>query len=167
VDVELLAGDPVAAAEHGERGCAMLGELGERGLLSTAVAKLAQAYHALGRLEEADETARRAAELGATDDALTQMLSRQVRAKVLASRGEGVEAGQLALEAVRISEQTDLLNAQADAYADLGEALLLGDRVQEASQALEQALERYERKGNLVMAERVREKLAAKPAARP
>ena len=45
---------------------------------------LAQALYALDRLEEADAWAGRAAELGASDDAFTQMLWRQVRAKVLA-----------------------------------------------------------------------------------
>jgi class 3 adenylate cyclase len=81
VDVELLAGDPAAAAEFGERGCRLLDELGERGVLSTAAGKLAQALYALDTLEEADAWAARAAELGASDDALTQMLWRQVGAK--------------------------------------------------------------------------------------
>ena len=166
VDVELLAGDPAAAAEHGERGCAILEELGERGLLSTAVAKLAQAYYALGRLDDAEAAAARAAELGGTDDAITQMLSRQVRAKVLANRGEHAEAERLAREAVSTGEQTDLLNSQAEAHADLGEALSLAGRREAATQALEQALRRYERKGNLVLAERIRERLATTAARR-
>ena len=50
--------------------------------------RLAQALYALDRLDEADDWAVRAAELGASDDAMTQMLSLQVRAKVLARRGE-------------------------------------------------------------------------------
>ncbi len=161
VDVELLAGDPAAAAEFGAEGCRLLEELGEQSFLSTAAANLAQALYALDRLDEADAWAGRAAELGASDDAATQMLWRQVRAKVLARRGEHAEAERLAREAVAIGDETDMLNAQGDAYADLAEVLLLGGKADEAAAALEQALERYERKGNLVMARRMRDRLAA------
>jgi len=146
--------------EHGERGCALLGEFGERGILSTTLAMLAEAYYALDRLDDADSEAGRAAELGARDDARTQMHWRQVRAKVLGRRGEHAEGERLAREAVALGEQTDLLSYQADAYADLAETLLLAGRAREAEEALQEALARYERKGNLVMAERARKKLA-------
>jgi class 3 adenylate cyclase/tetratricopeptide (TPR) repeat protein len=158
VDVELLAGDPVAAAEFGEEGCRLLDELGDKRFQSTTAGKLAQALYALDRLEEADTWAGRAAELGASDDALTQMLWRQVMAKVLARRGEYAEAERIAREAVATGEETDMLDSQGDAYADLAEVLSLADRPKEASGALEQALARYERKGNLVMAGRTRDR---------
>ena len=159
--VELWAGDPAAAAEFGAAGCRLFEELGELGFLSTAAGNLAQALYALDRLDEADAWAGRAIELGASDDAVTQMLWRQVRAKVLARRGEHAEAERLAREAVAIGEETDVLNWQGDAYADLAEVLLLGGKADEAAAALEQALDRYERKGNLVMAQRTRDRLAA------
>jgi tetratricopeptide (TPR) repeat protein len=160
VGVELLAGDPAAAAEFGEEGCRLLDELGDQSQLSTAAGKLAQALYALDRLEEADAWAGRAAELGASDDAFTQMLWRQVRAKVLARRGEHAEAERLAREAVAIGEQNDMLDAQGDVYADLAEVLLLSGKADEAAAALEQALERYERKGNLVSTQRAQTRLA-------
>ena len=97
---------------------------------------------------------------GASDDALTQMLWRQARAKVLAHRGDHAEAERHTREAVGIGEGTDMLNAQGDAHGDLAEVLLLAGKPAEAAAALEQALERYERKGNLVMAERTRTRLA-------
>ncbi len=50
---------------------------------------------------------------------------------------------------------------QGDANADLAEVLLLSGKTGEAAAALEQALDRYERKGNLVMARRTRDRLAA------
>jgi tetratricopeptide (TPR) repeat protein len=167
VDVELLSGDPAAAVELGEEGCRLFGELGEQSFLSTAAGKLAQALYALDRLEEADAWAGRAAELGANDDALTQMLWRQVRAKVLARRGEHAEAELLAREAVAIADETDLLNGQGDANADLAEVLLLTGKPDEAATALGQALERYERKGNLVSTQRARTRLAELRAAAP
>jgi tetratricopeptide (TPR) repeat protein len=159
--LELLAGDPAAAVAFGEECCSLLDELGQQGFLSTAAADLAEAYYQLGRLEAADAWTGRAKELGASDDAMTQMLWRQVRAKVLARRGEHGEAERLAREALAIGEQTDMLDYQAAAYADLGEVLSLAGRHEEAAEALEQALVRYERKENLVMAGRVRARLEA------
>jgi class 3 adenylate cyclase/tetratricopeptide (TPR) repeat protein len=165
--VELLAGDPATAAKFGAEGCRLLEELGDLGRLATAAGSLAQALYALDRLDEADAWAGRAAELGAGDDAWTQMLWRQVRAKVLARRGEYAEAERLAREAVAIGEETDMLDAQGGTYADLGEVLSLAGRPQEAAKALEQALVRYERKGNLVMAGRARARLEELPDAAP
>ena len=159
-DAELTMGNPAAAAEAGERGCRLLDELGEQGFQSSGAGFLGQALYALGRLDEAEEWAERAVALGASDDALTQMLSRQVRAKVEARRGDHAEAERLGREAVAIGDQTDMLNWQADTYVDLGEVLLLAGRRDEAAEAFRQALERYERKGNIVLAERTRERLA-------
>jgi len=97
--------------------------------------------------------------LGASDDATTQMLWRQVRAKVLARRGERVEAERLAREAVAVCEATDMLNAQGDVYGDLAEVLSVAGKPDEAAAALEQALGCYERKGNLVSTQRTRTRL--------
>jgi class 3 adenylate cyclase/tetratricopeptide (TPR) repeat protein len=162
--VEQWADDPAAAAEFGAAGLRLFEELGEQGSRSTAAGDLAQSLYALDRLDEAEAWAARAIQLGASDDTVTQMLSRQVRAKLLARRGEPTKAERLAREAVAIGEGTDCLNWQGDAYADLAEVLQLSSKADEASAALEQALERYERKGNLVMARRTRDRLAAAAA---
>ena len=99
----------------------------------------------------------------------------QVKAKVLARSGEEhADAERLAREAVETCEKTDLLNDSASVYADLAEALFIG-RTEGAVEALEQALARYERKENLVMAGRDRACLtelqpsgnAAEPATPP
>jgi len=159
VNVELLAGDPAAAAELGAAGCRLFEALGDKSIFSSAAGMLGQALYALDRLEEADAWAGRAAEIGASDDLLTQHLWRRVRAKVLARRSEHAEAERLALEAVAISEMTDQLVVQGDVYADLAEVLSLAGRPQEAASALRQALERYERKGNLVSTQRAQTRL--------
>ena len=86
---------------------------------------------------------------------------RQAKAVLLARRGHHAEAEEHVRAAVAIAETTDLLNNRADAYADLAEVLALGGKADEATEALEQALERYERKENLVMARRTRDRLAA------
>jgi class 3 adenylate cyclase/tetratricopeptide (TPR) repeat protein len=159
VDFELLAGDPAAAAELGAEGVRLFEDLEDESFLSTAAGSLARALYALDRLDEADAWAGRAAELGASEDAATQMMWRRVRAKVLARRGEPAEAERLAREAVAICDETDDLNAQGDAYDDLAEVLLLDGRTDQAAAALGEALERYERKGSRVSAQRTRVRL--------
>ena len=159
-DIELWAGDHAAAAELGIEGCEQLEALGEKSVLSTAAGMLGQALYELGRLDEADAWAGRAAELGSRDDVITQMLWRQVRAKVLARRGEAGNAERLAREAVAAGEGTDMLYQRGDAYADLGEVLALAGRASEAATALERACEHYERKGTIVSARRARQRLA-------
>ena len=156
---------PQPSSEQKGAGCTR--SWGNRASCRARPAILAQALYALDRLDEADAWAGRAAELGASDDVWNEMLWRQVRAKVLARRGEHAEAERLAREAVAICEETDMLDAQGDAYADLAEVLLLGGNADEAAAALEQALERYERKENLVSAQRAQERLAELQNAAP
>jgi class 3 adenylate cyclase/tetratricopeptide (TPR) repeat protein len=156
VHFELLAGDPAAAAELGAEGCRLLEQLGDKGFLSTAAGCLGQALYALDRLDEADAWAGRAAELGASEDAATQLLWRQVRAKVLARRGEYVEAERLARAAVTIGEPTDDLNSQAEASAGLAEVLEMAGRHEEAVAEMTRARALYVQKGNVVSAERAR-----------
>jgi tetratricopeptide (TPR) repeat protein len=158
--IERWAGDPAAAIEFGTRGWSLYHELGETGYLAGAAGDLAHAHYALDQLDEADAWAARAAELGTSDDAWKETVWRQVRAKVLARRSDHAQAKQLAREAVSIADETQMLNAQADAYADLAEVLLLGGDLEKAAAALEEAHMRYERKGNLVFADRTRARLA-------
>src|SRR5207253_3986664 len=165
--IKLWAGDPAAAAEFGAEGCRLHEELGEQIFLPHAAGNLAQALYALDRLDEADAWAGRAAELGTSDDAWKELLWRQVLAKVLARRGQHAEAERLAREAVALCEETDMLDAQGDAYADLAEVLLLTGKADEAAAVLEQAIERYERKGNLVSTRRAQTRLAELQHAAP
>jgi class 3 adenylate cyclase/tetratricopeptide (TPR) repeat protein len=163
--VELLADDPVAAAEFAEEGFRLHEQEGRPDFLANSAANVAQVYYELGRFDEADEWTLRSQGLMGGDVPF-EAASRSVRAKVLARRGEHVEARRLAHEAVTLCKDGDRLNAQGNAYADLGEVLRLGGKLDEASAALGQALERFERKGNLVMADRVRARLAEVEEAR-
>jgi tetratricopeptide (TPR) repeat protein len=97
----------------------------------------------------------------------TQMLWRQVQARVHAARGEHPQAEALAREAVAIAERTDALNRQGDALRDLAEVLAAARRGDEAAAALGQALERYERKKNLAMVSQVQRRLEALRKAAP
>jgi tetratricopeptide (TPR) repeat protein len=165
--VELWAGDPAAAAEFGAEGFRLHEELGERSFLAHAAATLAKALYGLDRLDEADAWAGRAAALSTDVDPWNEAAWREVRAQVLARRGEHAEAQRLAREAVAICDGTEILDVQGDVYAALAEVLLLAGKADEAAAALEQALERYERKGNVVSAQRTRARLAELEAAAP
>ena len=80
-------------------------------------------------------------------------------ARVYANRGDVAAAEVLAREAVEIVDGTDSLNSQAEARIDLAEVLVAAGRTDEAAVALEQALDRYERKKNLAMVAQVKPKL--------
>ena len=135
-------------------------ELGRWAELSTTAGGLALVYCKLDRLDDAERWAERAAELGAAEDAITQMLWRQARARVLARRGKHEEAEQLAHEAVEIGETTEDLNSQAEARADLGDVLALSLRPGDAVDAIQEALIRFEAKENVVRAKQMSERLA-------
>ncbi|HSC51532.1 MAG TPA: adenylate/guanylate cyclase domain-containing protein [Gaiellaceae bacterium] len=154
--VEILAGDPAAAARISRESYAQLEPLGERAYLSTAAALLAHALGELDELEEAEHFSRVSEEASSPEDVFSQVLWRSGRAKVRARRGELAEAEALAREAVALAEKTDLLNTQGDTLADLAEVLALAGRQAEAASVLEQAAERFERKGNVASLERVR-----------
>jgi tetratricopeptide (TPR) repeat protein len=122
--------------------------------MSTLAPELGRSLCALGRYDEAESLAKLGRELGSKDDFATQMLWRQVQARILAHHGEHAEAERLAREAVAIGAQTDALNFQGDALCDLAEVLALAGQPKAAAEALEQALTLYEQKENVVMAER-------------
>jgi tetratricopeptide (TPR) repeat protein len=154
--VEVLAGDPAEGARILRESYDQLEPMGERAYLSTAAALLAHALCALGELEEAERFSRISEETSAPEDSFSQVLWRSGRAKIRARRGEQDEAELLAREAVALAEKTDLLNTRGDTLADLAEVLSLSGQRVEAVRVLEQAAERFERKGNLVSLERVR-----------
>jgi tetratricopeptide (TPR) repeat protein len=160
-EVELLAGDPRAAVRYGQESCRVLEEMGQRSVLSTVAGLLAGALCEVDRLDEAAAWARRAEELGASDDVETQVLWRQAWARVLARRENQTEAKQFGYEAIAIADTTDNLRLQGTAYMDLAEVLSLAGCPDEAADMLREALDRYDRKGMLVLAARTRERLQA------
>ena len=160
-EVETLAGDPAAAAAAARRSCDLLEALGDTGYRSSASGQLAGALCTLGQLDEAEEFASTAEALSAADDVLSQMLWRQTRARLLARRGMHADAERLALAAVSLAEDTDMLNWHGRARADLAEVYELADRPDDARRQLELALDLYELKGNRVASTVVRERLEA------
>jgi DNA-binding SARP family transcriptional activator len=154
--VEMLAGRP-AAAEAGLRpGYLALERMGEKAVLATTAALLAQAVYAQDRDAEADALCEVSAGATPPEDVATQAIWLGVRAKLRAKAGEPEQAETLARRAMRLAEPTDLLVVRGDALLDLAEVLRLGGRPAEAEAAARGGLELYERKGNLVSAARAR-----------
>ncbi|MBA3412701.1 MAG: hypothetical protein H0T09_03325 [Actinobacteria bacterium] len=158
--MEMLAGDPSAAERHHRDALEELERMGEKGYLSTTAAQLGEVVYVQGRFDEAESLTRMSEEAGSPDDVSTQSQLRAVRAKVLARRGRTHEANALVLEAVAIVANSDFIDNQGDVYLDRAEVAELGGQKDEAAAARQQALECYERKGNLVSAERARRLLA-------
>jgi predicted ATPase/class 3 adenylate cyclase len=155
-EVEMLAGDPVAAEHELRRAYAALEEVGETGFRSTLAARLADALYSQGRSEEAEEYTRISDEASASDDYFSQVLWRVVRAKAVASVGRLEDGEQLAREAVALAEETDDIDHHGTALIALGDVLRLADRSDEAATVIQDALCLYEQKGNLVSAGRAR-----------
>jgi DNA-binding SARP family transcriptional activator len=161
--VERLAGRHASAEALLREGYARLAEMGDGTLLATTAAMLAQAVHARGDLEEAEQLCLVSRRGAPEDDILTQVIWRGVQARILAQRASLAAAERLAREAVALIARTDFLTHHGDALLDLAEVLRLADRPEDSYQAARAALSLYERKGNIVAAERAITMLKTKP----
>jgi class 3 adenylate cyclase len=157
-DLSILAGDYESAVHHGQLSVEALRGRGHVAFEASYGAKLGRSLCAVGRFDEAEPLAELAREVEVQE---SDWLWRQVTARLLAHRGEFDEAEALAREALVSVERTDMLTFQGDARLDLAEVLLAAGRIDDAAEALEQALDRYERKKNLAMAAQARARLDA------
>ena len=146
--IELLAGDAERAAEVFRSGFESFEEMGETGVLSTVAGFLADALLELGRDEDAARFVATAEETASDDDAASQILSRVVRARLLARSGDRACAERLLEDAVARAEETDFLDLQGKVWAALVD-IASGSA---AAEAAHKALAAYEAKGNAVAA---------------
>jgi DNA-binding SARP family transcriptional activator/tetratricopeptide (TPR) repeat protein len=158
--IELLAGD-LAAAELAFRStCQTLERVDDQAYLATGAAELADVLCIRGRFDEAEQWCLLASRLAASDDVFTQVLWRATWARLLARKGEFDEAEALAREALRRMEETDDPNWRAKVLVDFSDVLRVARRPGDAAEAVEAAVELFERKGNVVAAKRTRALLA-------
>ena len=149
-ELELLAGDPLAAETEARRGIDVLEGSGLEGELAPLVA---EALLAQGRDGEAA-----AVLMDADGDAHSipwQVRLRTARARLLAARGEVTAALDEAQAAVQRAALLDDVNLSADAYGALAQVLDISGRADEARNARDEAYERYVLKGNVVAAEAI------------
>jgi ATP/maltotriose-dependent transcriptional regulator MalT len=160
-DIEMLAGDHAAAERAARQGCEQLERLGEHAFLSTQSCGLAGALYALGRYDEAGQSALRGLELSGRDGLLTQVMGLGVRSRILARKGQASAALALAEEAGSLARTTDSPWIQGDAALDLAEVLhLTGDRVR-AAEMTQRAIDCYQRNGMTARVARARRLTAA------
>ena len=130
-EIEMLAGDPVAAeqvvrkAAEGSGG--WLSPPGERARTPTFAARMAHSLCAQGRFDEAAKQANIAAD-GNPAWAADQILWRSASAKATARIGDPDRGLELAREAVAIAETTDVINMRGDALMDHGRGSLFAWR---------------------------------------
>jgi class 3 adenylate cyclase/tetratricopeptide (TPR) repeat protein len=160
--IRLLADQPALAEIPLRADVDALAPMGAGGLLATTTALLAQAVFAQGRLAEADELCQAAAGAAPTDDILTHVIWRGVRAKILAAEGRCDLAEALAREAVALVQPTDLLSFHGDAMLDLAEVLRACGRTDDSDRAVRTGLSLYENKGNAIGARRARSRIRSR-----
>jgi class 3 adenylate cyclase/tetratricopeptide (TPR) repeat protein len=156
-EVELYAGNDQRASEVALQGVTELGRLGEQGWMSTVAGHAAEALYRLGQDDEAWRLTETAAEATSDDDVISQMLIRQVRAKILARRGELDDAERRAREALTLGEPTDSLEVKANSYCDLATVLAVAGKSDAALDALARARALFEEKGHTAGVARVEE----------
>ena len=127
---------------------------------SSAAAVLAETLLLQDRRGEAERYSSLAEELTTDDDAASGVAWRSVRAKLAAAAGRTGDAERLARVALKLASATESPPLQAEAATALGEVLLAAGRQEEGAQALRDAQQLWERKGNVVAAERVGERVA-------
>jgi class 3 adenylate cyclase/tetratricopeptide (TPR) repeat protein len=159
--VEWVAGNLPESEERLRRAFDGFQALNERSFLSTLAALLAEVlFLREHHLDEAEKLTHLSETLAASDDITSQVVWREVRAKLLAYGGAFADAESLAREAAARAATTDFLQLQAGATASLAEVLKLGGRTREAEVTLGQAVELYERKGFIALAANARARLA-------
>jgi tetratricopeptide (TPR) repeat protein len=149
--IAMLAGDPATAERHLRLEYSSLHRMGERYYLASTAAKLAKAIAAQGpnRYDEAIGLIAISREATDGDDLNAQAVSRGVLARILADRGRHSEAEELARSAATLTAQTDMLSEHADILLDLAHVLVAIGQVAEAHATTSQAVDLYQRKGNL------------------
>lgn len=136
-----------------------LREIGDVGYLSWVEPMLARVLALRGEGTEAIELARRSRSEMQPDHAFGQIAARLAEAIALAGNGEPATARETALEALELVQRTDMLDVWGDVLVTLADVDLAEGDVEAAAARLESAIDLYERKGDVVMAARARERL--------
>jgi class 3 adenylate cyclase/tetratricopeptide (TPR) repeat protein len=147
--VAILTDDLATAERELRRSCRHLHRTGERAYLATRAAALADVELRLGRLDDAGKYVTRCQDAAADDQLPAQAGWKGVHARLLAIRGRDSAALHVADEAVELASRTDDLDGQATALLARAEVLFRQHRLDESTDSFTQALERYERRGNV------------------
>ena len=164
--IELLAGDVAAAESELRTDYRRLEEMGERNYISTTAGLLADVLYRQGRYDESAEFAGICENLASADDVPSQFLWRCVRGKLRARQGAIDEAESLLSAATALIETSDQLDWQGNGLMDFAEVRELAGAPTDAVAFSERAARLFERKGNVVSAQRAHqlgERLLSQP----
>jgi class 3 adenylate cyclase len=159
--LEWLGGDDVAAENVLREGIATLEEIGERAFYPTAALQLATLLYAKGRFDEVREWCEKARETTGADD-ITNFLDLDLLDGLLLARDDRVDEAEAAAQrALERLEGIEMNEIEAYAHAHLAELFALTKKPVEAREHGTDSLSIAERKGDVALAARVRERLAA------
>ena len=133
---------------------------GRSGMLSTIASIFAECRYRQERYDEANAMLAEAAELGAENDVVTQVLVRAGRAKLSARRGSLDEAEALAREGAVLAAEAEFVDLRGESLLALAEVLRAAGRPDEAADAVKEALALWEAKGNVTYEGKARTLLA-------
>jgi len=150
-NVEWAAGDPAARERVLREGYEQLSAMGERGILSTIAADLADALVDLGRIDEAEAMCGVAEEAGAADDVATQVGVRLVRGRLAAARGSMDEALASVADAVALADQGEYYDARTGSRLVFAQLLLDVGRIDEARARAQEVLDLARTRGDVVL----------------
>jgi hypothetical protein len=154
--LELAAGDPMAAERALRESWDVLTEMGLNSSLGETAVPLAEALYAQGRFDEAEAALKALKDEWASGDASISAPRLAVRAKLLAAEGWTRLAAETADRALRVVRHSDWLCLQADALLAHAEVMGLAGREDEAVASREEALRIAEAKGYAAAAQRAR-----------
>ena len=157
--VEMLAGDPVAAERLWRRAYQALDGLGEKGNLSTIAAYLGEALCEQERYDEAEELTAASESMTFPDDVTSQIAWRTVRAKVAVRKGDHERAELLAADAVARAAATDWPHLRGGALEALAEVQVAKGQIDDAAATAREALSLYKAKGSAAAADALRARL--------
>jgi tetratricopeptide (TPR) repeat protein len=159
--IELTAGNPAAAEQNLREGYEVLRAMGERGQRANIVTLLAEAVYAQGRFGEALQLTEEGEALAGADDFDAQGRWRATQAKLLARRGQFPAAIRLAHEAVTLVPATCDAPERAEFLVAQAEVSRLAGALDQAEASLRQALQFYQDRRMVPLAERTRALLAS------
>ena len=154
--VEIVARDGHAAEPFLRRSIETSNDAKDSATRARAAATLANVLVDLGTTDGLESLIALARDGTARDDVFAQVAWRCARAKQRAAEGRSVEARGHVRTAVRIADQTDLIELRAATLLDHAEVMRLLGRPNEAQPSAYKALRSLERRGAASSAERAR-----------
>ena len=134
--------------------------MGDLGYVSWVGAALALVLAEQGEVVEAKRLARVASEDVQRDHAYAQVTARLAEATALAKEARVIDAESVALDALGLVERTDMLDLHGDVVLALADIDIAAGRSDAGARRVAEAIDLYDRKGDVVSAARARSREA-------